>query len=545
MIKLASHQHLWFTGFMATGKSRIGALVAEKLERHFVDTDRIIEERAGMSVSEIFASQGEEEFRRLEQQVIRDLCQKQGLVISLGGGALTSPGISDLIRQHGYIICLWAQPHTLSERIGRKSTRPLLAGLEAEERLKKIKEMLTLREPLYQLADFHVESTDQICVEQVAHRVIDTLNLWTLRQVTVSPSEARPYPIFIGHRYLRRIELILRSLNLFPQNELLVVTDQNVAQKQPRNLKTLSKICNHRQFRFPVGEKYKSLQILNRLYTFMLRREFGRKTCLLQFGGGVVGDMAGFGAATYQRGIPFVQIPTTLLSMVDSSVGGKVAVNHPEGKNMIGAFYQPQAVLIDLEVLDTLPPEEYRSGLAEVVKYGVIYDEEFFAFLEQNTEQIMHKEASTLTTMIRRCCEIKADVVGQDEKEQGLRAILNYGHTFGHAIEKITQYSHFSHGLAVGLGMRVAARLACLLKLWSPEEEARQNRLLDALEIPSHFKISPAEAWEAMGIDKKVDKSNRVYILPTRIGAVQKVTNADPDLVAQAWQAIAPEENNL
>ena len=207
---------------------------------------------------------------------------------------------------------------------------------------------------------------------------------------------------------------------------------------------------------------------------------------------------------------------------------------------MIGAFYQPRAVAIDVDVLETLPRDEFLAGLAEVVKYGIIYDADFFAFLEANVEAILKRDPEALTAIIRRSCEIKAIVVGQDEKELGLRAILNYGHTFGHAIEKVTNYEQFSHGLAIGLGMRVAGRLSTLTKRWHRSEEERQNALLDQLGIPQFFAIDSQEAWKAMGVDKKVEKSKRVYILPSKIGEVEKATDVEEALVHQAWQAIQP-----
>lgn len=527
---------------MATGKSRVGSIVASRLGRRFVDTDKLIEERIGQSVSDFFAQQGEAAFRALELSVVKELALEKGLVISLGGGSLTIPEVPSIVKNSGLLVRLWASPKVLSERIGRKHSRPLLANLEPAERLAKIEEMLELREAFYSHADFSIESTDSSSVEHVAERVLAGLRVWNKRAVEVKTSAGERYPIFIGRSWLNDLDAILEGLRLSPGNAFLTVTDANVRARQSHNLRTITDLAGNSQvFTFPPGESQKSLQILNRLYTFMLRRNFSRKTCLLQFGGGVVGDMAGFGAATYQRGIPFVQIPTTLLSMVDSSVGGKVAVNHPEGKNMIGAFYQPKAVVIDLSVLETLPKTEFQAGLAEIVKYGVIYDAAFFEYLESHVDAILKKDPQVLAYIIRRSCEIKAIIVGMDEKETGIRAILNYGHTFGHAIEKLTNYETFTHGIAVGLGMRVAGRLSTLLGRWSAIDENRQNALLDQLGIPSRFVVNPKEAWDAMGVDKKVEKSKRVYILPKCIGIVEKFADAPEDLVHQAWSAIQEE----
>lgn len=533
--------NLYFTGFMASGKSRIGRLIAERLQREFIDTDQMISEKAGKTVSEIFAELGEAAFRKMELEAIEELSHRHNLVVALGGGALTQAPVPPLLRQSGILIRLWATPDVLSERIGRRNTRPLLANLTPEERYTKIVAMLEEREKYYQLADFSVESSNSYPEDHVAERVMACLRLWSQRSVDVAPPSGDRYPIFIGKGLHEHTSALLEGLRLAPSHEFLLCTDANVARFQGRNLARIRESAGHcKSFKFRPGEINKSLISLQQLYTFMLRRGYGRKTCLLQFGGGVVGDMAGFAAATYQRGVPFIQMPTTLLSMVDSSVGGKVAVNHPEGKNMIGAFYQPRAVVCDLSVLDTLPHQEFLAGLAEIVKYGVIYDAEFFAWLEANVAGILAKVPEVLATMVRRCCEIKAEVVGIDEKETGLRAILNYGHTFGHAIEKVTEYEVFTHGIAVGLGMRVAARLSTLSGRWSAAEEARQNALLDALGLPSTFPMDPAEAWKAMGVDKKVEKAKRNYILPLAIGKVEKTSQVSEAQVNEAWAAIAP-----
>lgn len=532
--------NVYFTGFMATGKSRVGSMLAQRLQRPFVDVDVEISKTAGLSISEIFAQEGEAGFRLREMNAIRDIAKESGQIVALGGGALNNPGLVPLLRSSGLLVRLWANPEVLSERIGRKNTRPLLADLSDEERLERIKEMLAQREPLYAQADFAVESSDRFPMEHVCSRVVDGLRFWARRRVLVQLSQGASYPIFIGNDYLHEFGVMLEGLKLNTSHEFLVCTDSAVASAQEQNLLRLRNGAGGcRVFQFQNGEINKNLTSLNRLYSFLLRRGYGRRTCLLQFGGGVVGDMAGFGAATYQRGLPFIQIPTTLLAMVDSSVGGKVAVNHPEGKNMIGAFYQPRAVVVDLSVLNTLPKDELLSGLAEVVKYGVIYDGEFFAWLEENASALLARNAKALEYAVRRSCEIKAEVVGIDELENGLRAILNFGHTFGHALEKITGYRKFSHGLAVALGMRVECRLATLMGLWNASEELRVNNLLDNFGLPKYFVTDKEKAWQAMGVDKKVEKSKRVVILPRSIGKVEKVQDPPRSLVDKAWDAIA------
>lgn len=536
-------QHPWpkknvfFTGFMATGKTRIGEATARSMGWKFIDTDKYIEAEQNRSISEIFEKEGEAYFRDLEFKAIQTLARKEYHIISLGGGALTQARVLQLIKREGILVRLWAPVEVISERIGRKDTRPLMRGLTDQERQAKIQAMLDEREPYYSQADLSIESRDDTTVDQLTRQLKSKISAWNYKAVEVKTSQGN-YPIFIGTNFFDLTHSIFQGLEL--DTDFLLVTDSNVARHQKHNLKKLVRQANGcRSFRFPAGEQFKNLQTLNRLYTFMLRKGYSRKTTLLQFSGGVIGDMAGYGAASYQRGIPFVQIPTTLLSMVDSSVGGKVAVNHSLGKNMIGAFYQPKAVLINLEVLNTLEPIEYLAGLAEVIKYGVIWDQDFFKYLEDNTEALKARDMTALKTVVTRCCEIKAEVVSQDEREQGIRAILNYGHTFGHAIEKLTNYEVFSHGIAVSLGMRVAGYLAAELGMWSHSENDRQTRLLDSLDFPKYFDVNVEQAWEAMGIDKKVEQGKRIYILPETMGKVSKVTNAPVEQIEAAWKVIA------
>jgi 3-dehydroquinate synthase len=273
----------------------------------------------------------------------------------------------------------------------------------------------------------------------------------------------------------------------------------------------------------PAGETAKHLKFVQAAYDQLAAHRLERKSFVVALGGGVVGDLAGFVAATYLRGIPFVQVPTTLLSQVDSSVGGKVGVNLAAGKNLVGAFYQPKLVLCDLKSLDTLPAREFASGLAEVIKYGIIYDAPFFKFLERHLPKILAREPQALTRVIARCCEIKADVVGQDETESGLRAILNFGHTIGHAIENISGYGKYLHGEAISIGQVLAARISVRRQGLSEGESARIEQLFAAAGLPVTIALSPAQRrklFAAMLLDKKVSDGEVKFVLAKRIGAV-------------------------
>jgi 3-dehydroquinate synthase len=273
----------------------------------------------------------------------------------------------------------------------------------------------------------------------------------------------------------------------------------------------------------PAGETAKNLKFVQACYDQLAAHRLERKSFVVALGGGVVGDLAGFVAATYLRGVPFVQVPTTLLSQVDSSVGGKVGVNLAAGKNLVGAFYQPKLVLCDLDSLKTLPPREFASGLAEVIKYGIIYDAPFFKFLERNLPKILAREPKVLTTVIARCCEIKAEVVGQDETESGLRAILNFGHTIGHAIENISGYGKYLHGEAISIGQVLAAEISVRHHGLPAADSDRIRELFAASGLPVKIKLSPAQReklFAAMLLDKKVSGGEIKFVLAKRIGVV-------------------------
>ncbi len=320
----------------------------------------------------------------------------------------------------------------------------------------------------------------------------------------------------------------------------LVVTDEHVKSPHADAVALSLKQAGWRSnlLVLPAGETAKTLAHVESIYDELIRMQADRQTVVIAVGGGVIGDMVGFAAATYARGIPFVQIPTTLLAHVDSSVGGKVGVNHPAAKNMIGAFYQPLGVFIDTSTLDTLPDREYRSGLAEVVKYGVILDADFFDDLERHTDELNRRDPAYLRKVIARCCRLKADVVEQDEYETtGLRACLNYGHTFGHAFEALSGYGELLHGEGVAIGMIYASRLAEKLGLIDAELTARQVQLLHAVGLPTSLPVglswSADVVIERMRLDKKSVAGRLRFILPTRMGHVQLFADVDEKLVRE------------
>ncbi len=288
----------------------------------------------------------------------------------------------------------------------------------------------------------------------------------------------------------------------------------------------------------PDGEAYKNIETLKYIYDELLKHRLDRKSALIALGGGVVGDIAGFAASTYMRGISCIQIPTTLLAQVDSSVGGKTGIDHELGKNMIGAFWQPRLVWIDVETLRTLPRKQLLAGLSEVIKYGVIQDKEMFDFLEAKRDDILNLGMEALTHIIKRSCEIKAEVVSSDEREAGMRAILNYGHTIGHAIETTTKYEKYLHGEAIAIGMCLEAKLAEILGLIDKDQVLRIIQLIHSYGLPSGMPetISTSSVSLSMKLDKKAVAGELKFILPERIGSVRTLTGVSDEVIREALQ---------
>ena len=330
----------------------------------------------------------------------------------------------------------------------------------------------------------------------------------------------RSYPIMIKGGLLTEVGARMKDLGL--KGKAAVVTNSLVGDLYGGELLKSLRDSGFTPFlvTLPDGEEYKTIEVATTVYDALVENRMERSSPIVALGGGVIGDMAGFVAATYLRGVPYIQVPTTLLSQVDSSVGGKTAVNHPKGKNLIGAFYQPRGVFIDPDVLKTLDSREVRAGLAEVIKYGIIWDESFFAYLEENATALLTLGAE-LTKAIERSCEIKAEVVASDETEQGVRAILNLGHTFGHAIEALSGYGTYKHGEAVSIGMTLAARLSAALGLCDSAVVVRVRGLVASVGLPAEPPVFTADAWiESMRLDKKVSSEALRFVLIKSVGTV-------------------------
>lgn len=340
----------------------------------------------------------------------------------------------------------------------------------------------------------------------------------------------RSYPIYIETGLFNQAGFLLSAIQ---GKQCAIVTNETVA---PLFLNSIKKPLSEAGISafdiiLPDGEQYKTIEYFNVVLTQLLENRAARDTTLIALGGGVIGDMGGFAAACYQRGIPFIQVPTTLLSQVDSSVGGKTAVNHPLGKNMIGAFYQPKAVFIDTNSLSTLPEREFCAGMAEVIKYGIMYDGDFFTWIENQSTTIKNRDADALRYVITTCCAIKAEVVNLDEKEHGVRALLNLGHTFGHAIEAEKGYGVWLHGEAVAAGMVLAARLAMLRNWITASEFRRIESLLEVFNLPiaGPLDMSTEHYIQHMRHDKKVLSGKMRFIVPTTIGEAKVIDDVTDD----------------
>src|SRR5450830_308279 len=527
-------QNVFLVGLMGAGKTTIGRMLARKMGMRFVDSDHEIEARTGASIPLIFEIEGEASFRRREAEVIRDLCGQEGIVLATGGGAILNPDSRALLQERGTVVYLRAGISSILARTSHDKNRPLLQTADPR---KKLEELLAQREPLYlEMAHLvvdtgrpNVQSMVQIIINQLDARACQAApNCMTRAQSSMNEQTnillnvdlgERSYPISIGQGLLDEPDLLVRHVN---GRKVAIVTNTTVAPLYLERVRAPLLAAGKEVIAVVLedGEEYKNWASLMQIFDALLANKCDRKTTLVALGGGVIGDLTGFAAASYMRGVDFIQVPTTLLSQVDSSVGGKTGINHPLGKNMIGAFYQPRAVLADTAALQTLPARELSAGLAEVIKHGAIIDAAFFDWIEANMAKLMARDKGALAYAIARSCEIKADVVRQDEREGGLRAILNFGHTFGHAIEAGMGYGAWLHGEAVGCGMVMAAELSRRMGLIDAAAAQRVRALVAAAGLPTVAPAMPAARWiELVEVDKKRAGGDIKFILLKPLGA--------------------------
>jgi len=511
--------NLILTGFMGTGKTTVGREVARRLGREFVDMDELIAQRAGKPIPAIFA-EGEATFRRMEAELCQELSQRSGLVIATGGGALVPEENRRRMEESGLVICLNCSPEEILRRLERVDDRPLL---NVPDRREEIERLLERRREAYAAIPCHLDTTG-LTVNQVVERVLALWEEWLSEAEEVLLPVRAPgggYPIHLGRGVLRRLGEHMDSLGM--TGSVAVVSNPTIWQLYGEMVEEALRRANLEFFvaLMPDGEAYKTLETVSHLYGEFLKGGLDRSGLVVAVGGGVVGDVAGFAAATYMRGVPWVQVPTTLLAMVDSSVGGKTGVDLPYGKNLVGAFHQPAQVVIDPEVLRTLPVAELRCGLAETVKAAVIGDPDLFERLEQiEASGPPPCETWDWPWVIRRALAVKIAVVEEDPLEQGRRAVLNLGHTVGHALERLSGYT-LRHGEAVSMGMVAESRLAVLLGHCDPALPERLAALLNRLGLPTRLPdYAPEDIWAAMQTDKKRKAHRLRFALPRRLGDV-------------------------
>lgn len=493
-------------GFMGAGKSTVGRALAARLDLPFLDMDRELEARFG-PIPEQFAREGEQAFRARERALVREWCGGAPAVIALGGGALVDPDSAAVLRSWGWVIGLDVPLEVAAARVGAGETRPLWdAGLEERHRQ---------RRPIYR-AHAHRVFEASGAVEQLVDAIAGFTAL--ARRVPV-PLGDRAYDVLVQPDLAGLGAAVARVI---PSGRVVLVTEDTVGPLWGAT--ALAALRRHLDVPEPVvlpaGEANKTVATWSACVDGLLDRGIDRRTAVVALGGGVLGDIAGFAAASVLRGVPFVQVPTTVLSMVDSSVGGKTAVDHARGKNLVGAFHQPRLVLAALETLQTLDPREVRAGLAEVVKIALLGDSELFVHLEEHAAALRAADPVALAPVIARAVALKAEVVAEDERETGRRAVLNLGHTVGHAIEVAAGYGAWLHGEAVGLGMVAEALWAESEGICEPGVALRLTALLAELGLPTASQTwSAPTIRDAVGVDKKREGGMLRLPVPVRVGA--------------------------
>jgi shikimate kinase/3-dehydroquinate synthase len=553
-------QNIFFIGLSGSGKSTVGRLLADRLNRPFIDLDLWIEQDCGQRIATMFSEHGEEYFREYESRVFARIVQSySNAVIATGGGIVTRPENRLLLREQGFCVYLLTEPeialdHLQAQQLAAEAQgnepeiRPLLTGADPLGALQALHET---RKGWYEEAAFTC-STQNKSVERVVHEIIakliasgqmlqDGISTRHVRSVRIGDG----YDILVDWGGLGRIGQELNRLHI--PKRVFLFTDQHIASLYASSIiDTLATDGFEPEiYTIPAGEASKTMPQLQAMYDWLIEKHAERREAILALGGGVVGDLVGFAAATYLRGVPLIQIPTSLLAQVDAAIGGKTGINHPRGKNLIGAFYHPRLVLVDPATLLTLPDRERTEGWAEVVKYGMILDADLFAMLEANAGSLRNfsrPSIALLSRIISRCIDLKVEVIEQDEREQGLRAILNYGHTLAHALENITGYGSLLHGEAVSIGMAAAAKLAQQAGMFEESEVLRQNALLSALGLPVSYsrQIAVRTVVEAFQLDKKVANQQVRWVMPRHIGQVE-VTTMPSELVENAITAFFSE----
>ncbi len=543
MTESGLQKNIVLTGFMGTGKSAVGREIAARLARPFVDLDELIAQRAGRSIAEIFATEGEAAFREREAAACQEVRAPAGLVVAAGGGAVLDVNNAAALQEGGLVVCLDADAETITRRLAGQDGRPLLSG---PDRPARIAALLAQRAGAYAAIRRHLD-TSSLSVAAAAEIVMGMAAGLPEggRRIPVRIGEWAPeagaggihYDVLLADGLLEQAGQRLAEAGLRP-GPCAIVTNPVVRRYAPRLVAALGDAgFEPRVFEIPDGETYKTLATVEGLYRQFAAARMARGEPVLALGGGVTGDLAGFMAATWLRGVPFVQVPTSLLAMVDASVGGKVGVDLPEGKNLVGAFKQPAVVLVDPTVLATLSGPEFRSGLAEVLKSAMVGAPALF-------EQMAAEGPASLVSMIADAVRVKVRLVERDPLEAGDRAWLNLGHTFGHALEVFSGFT-LRHGEAVALGLIAAAELSAGLEHCPPSLAERTRSIVGRLGLPTCYVFDVERVRALMEADKKRAGRSLRFVLLRGVGDVSLVQNVAAEAVAEALRAIQPPDGKL
>lgn len=498
--------HIFLYGPSGAGKSTIGKLLAQRLKLPFVDSDQVLEQNTGLSIPSIMTEQGEARMRDFETTALKQIVSDRESVIALGGGALLRDENRALVESCGKVILLNARLSTLYERLLQDPhQRPLLAG----DMRSKLTSYLEGRAEHYRSFPLKID-VDGKTPEQIIHHA----------------------QVLLGRHHLSAMgeyDVIVRQIANLPYSNSLIVTDENVAKHHLEKIR-LAIGPDAKSIIIPAGEEHKNLDTVSHLWKSFLENGLDRKSTVIALGGGVIGDMTGFAAATYMRGIEWIAVPTTLLAMVDASIGGKTGFDLPEGKNLIGAFHPPKMVLADPSLLTTLPERELCSGMAEVVKHGIISDPELFDLCSRGMSWV----TANLEEIVKRAIAVKIKVIEDDPYEKGFRAALNLGHTVGHAVELVSKFE-LRHGEAIAIGLVVESRFSEDIGLASRGLTDRITKVLANLGLPTKIPISlpREEILRAMRVDKKKRAKAIRFALPVEIGTVELVDVSDLESVLE------------